>query len=685
MTLNFDKLRLAVLSRTALLIGWLTGAWLVLVVTPSIALSVELEVMSFNIRFDKGTDGINNWNAKSNPRKQRVFSVIHSHAPDILGVQEALDNQVADLRKALPKYGFIGKKQDNNTIRGEFSGIFYRTDRFVVVESDTFWLSETPDVPGSYYSEASGATSIRTATWAKLKDLKTARSYFVLNTHWYSNSRKSRRKSAALVRCRVEKHAGDLPLIVLGDLNANEQDAAFRTLCGNSISLPFRLLDSYRMSHPKRQSPIRQGDEGTFHSFKGQSTGRRVDYVLHCEAFRTTEATIEHANFDGAYPSDHYPVTATLHVENDDDQGIGTISPIGETTLSPHGRDSVDDPAIWIDPNSPANSFIIGADKSSRGRLELYNIVKACGSVDGSRFATVGCGKLNNVDLRYGFRLGTSKIDVVVASNRTTNGLSMFRVDPSKRTLVEITGSTDMNVEPYGLSLYQSRDALYAFVSECRGPRVRQFKLSDDGTGRIDATLVRTIRMDGVVEGLVADDKNGVLYVAEEDSGIFRFDAEPISDAMTKRDGIVIDLVGKGRLKADVEGLALFNDGNGGGYLIASSQGDSTFVVYRRRGCNDFVTRFAVGDNIALGVGGAELTDGIEVTNIALGPAFPQGLLVVMHDNRGKEGDNLKLIPWKQIEALIGAGLAGNVLSPRRLTQSLTKDDTVNREDAESE
>ena len=266
--------------------------------------------MSFNLRadfnFGASSGEANAWISTSgNHRRDLVTTVINASGPDILGVQEAFNNQVIDLQNALPSYGFYGVGRNNGAAAGEYSGIFFRNNRFTQTNQGTFWLSLTPDVPSVY----TGAT-FRIASWVILKDNQAGgQEYFALNSHWAQGfeGTAAREYSAGLVRDRVSLLADDRPLVVMGDLNAFDFQPAYLDLLGQSDPGGFQLQDSYREISPD-QGP----DERTNHGFLGHTEGQRIDYILHSNDFHTEATEIVHTSFDGFYPSDHYPITSTL-------------------------------------------------------------------------------------------------------------------------------------------------------------------------------------------------------------------------------------------------------------------------------------------------------------------------------------------------------------------------------------
>jgi endonuclease/exonuclease/phosphatase family metal-dependent hydrolase len=280
--------------------------------TPA-AEAVELRIMSFNVRYSRG--GLdeekteNNWTDPEYPRRDRAIRVIRDEMPDVLGVQEAREPQIVDLREALPEYEFYGIGRDDGKTSGEYAGIFYRKDRFTSADAGTFWLSDTPTKPGTSFYKMPGAVP-RLASWLRLRDKQSGQEIFVLNTHWDHISGPARRKSATLIRQRLAELNNGVPAIVMGDLNTPEESAPLRELLGAGSSQDRPLVDSYRKIHPQRSNA-----ESTFNHWKGTTEGSRIDFILHTDEFTPTQASIVRTSYEGRWPSDHYPVTATLQLE----------------------------------------------------------------------------------------------------------------------------------------------------------------------------------------------------------------------------------------------------------------------------------------------------------------------------------------------------------------------------------
>lgn len=284
--------------------------WCVRAASPS----VELKVMSFNVFGGTGLGtvfGAGSWyNAldPDNGRRHMVVDVINRFGPDILGLQETSFAQTQELDEFLGIYDWYGLGRDDGVEAGEYAAIFYRADRFDLLDQGTFWLSPTPDVPGTVFA---GAGSIRAASWVKLFDRQSYQSYFVLNTHLDNVSSSANQQSATLIRNMFGLLAEGLPILVTGDFNELETSTTVRRLMGLSPVASPRLHDSYR-----EVFPVRTNNERTYHFdvFTGTSTGSRIDYVLHSGEFEAINASIIRRNYGGIYPSDHFPVTATFRV-----------------------------------------------------------------------------------------------------------------------------------------------------------------------------------------------------------------------------------------------------------------------------------------------------------------------------------------------------------------------------------
>jgi len=314
-----------------------------------------------------------------------------------------------------------------------------------------------------------------------------------------------------------------------------------------------------------------------------------------------------------------------------------SVSPTGETEPMLPGAEypsPADDPALWINTAEPSASRIFGTDKD-RG-LAVYDLA-------GSEVQFLADGKMNNVDVRYNFILGSELVALVAAGNRTNNSIAVYKVDNMAGSLSNVAagGGISAGIEVYGSCMFTcpvSRKT-YVFVNSKLG-EVEQWELFDNGNALVSGIMVRSFDVGTQTEGCVADDEYGVLYIGEEDVGIWRYGADP-SAGVTRT---LVDTTGaSGHLTTDVEGLSIYYASNGTGYLAASSQSSSEYVLYQREGDNRYVGTFnIVAGN---GIAGTSGSDGIDVTNVDLGPAFPEGVFVAHDDIE----INFKLVPWQSI------------------------------------
>ncbi|MGH1392437.1 MAG: phytase [Trichormus sp.] len=337
-----------------------------------------------------------------------------------------------------------------------------------------------------------------------------------------------------------------------------------------------------------------------------------------------------------------------------------------------------DDPAIYVNASDPSASLVLTVAKNAGVRV--YDL-------SGNLLQTINPGDIryNNIDLQYGFKLGGETIDIAVASDRNNDKLVFFKINPNPTTpgeyLQDITDSSigtlfqNAPFEPpyssdersaYGVALYRSpvSNDYYVFVNRRETGDIAQFRLIDQGNGKIGAERVRefTIPTDAGIdpqtEGMVADQELGYLYIGQENVGIWKFDAEPNGQNTGKLIDKIKDLGGS-NLTDDVEGLTIYYGKDGTGYLLVSSQGDNTFAVYSREGNNEYLGRFAVGNNGS--IDSVQESDGADVVNVPLGANFPFGLFVTQDGSndpaRLVEDDgelenvntNFKFIPWENI------------------------------------
>ena len=389
------------------------------------------------------------------------------------------------------------------------------------------------------------------------------------------------------------------------------------------------------------------------------------------------------------------------------------VLPTVETPLTQDDSEAItplrgdsDDPAIWINPANAEDSRVIATLKD--GGLVVFDLAGTVVQtilpdvVAGSDDEAFGSIRYNNVDLLYGVEIptrsatGALKVDLAIASDRENDTLAIFSIRETSE-LSDITlpliggindpdfsifGVDDGEATAYGLATYKSpvNGKAYVFVTQADGNKVAQLELIPNASGGaedflpganpvadipyIEARVVRTIELpvptgdveDSQSEGIVVDQEKGLLYVALEDEvGILRFSAEPTGG----NDYQVIQPVGADYLVPDIEGLSIYYGPGGSGYLIANSQGDSSYAVFSREGTNEYLGSFVVGDNG--GIDQVNESDGLDIINVALGSAFPNGLVVlqdgandpqnVAEDDEELENNstNFKFVPWESV------------------------------------
>jgi 3-phytase len=325
---------------------------------------------------------------------------------------------------------------------------------------------------------------------------------------------------------------------------------------------------------------------------------------------------------------------------------LALVKPTMETQPVKGGGDAADDPAIFVHPTDPARSVIVATDK--KAGLYVYDLA-------GKPLQFLPDGKMNNVDLRGGFKLGGKATTLVAASDRTHKSIALYTLDPDTRMLtnvadgVQATGLSD----PYGLCMYKGRKgATYVFISDPDGG-VRQWKLVATQAGKVRAEKVRDLKFDTQTEGCVADDEAGALYVAEEDVALWKLGAEPTAGQAKTA---VVRIKDNPALKDDLEGVGLYAQPGGKGYLVVSSQGNNSYALFRRQGDNAYVGSFAAVADGAAGIDGISETDGLDVTSASLGAGLENGAFVAQ-DGRNvspPENQNFKLVPWSAIAAKLG-------------------------------
>lgn len=307
-------------------------------------------------------------------------------------------------------------------------------------------------------------------------------------------------------------------------------------------------------------------------------------------------------------------------------------------------KGDADDPAIWIHPTTPAQSVVIGTDKETNGGLYVWDMT-------GKQIQYIALSRPNNVDVRYGLRVGGQLIDIAVTNSRSNpKQLKVYKINPNDGTLTDVTtGSGILTPElddPYGVCLYQrpSDGAMFVIESTQSGAKsnLHQYRLTDDGNGKVKGTYVRTFGNNTIrkyVEGLVADDELGYVYASDETYAIRKFEADP---ARGNDDQITAFGFDDG-ITGDREGLAIYKCPNGLGYLLVSNQSGTDVKVYRREGDAGDPHKHTLLTTIK--TNGSSSTDGLDVTNRPAAEPFSKGFLVTHH----APGKQFKLYSWEEI------------------------------------
>jgi endonuclease/exonuclease/phosphatase family metal-dependent hydrolase len=259
-------------------------------------------VMTYNIRYDDPRAGALAWSS----RREMVASMIRFHHADLVGVQEALANQLADLERMLPGFVAFGVGRDDGARKGEFSAILYNKARFEFLSGSTFWLSETPSVAGS---KGWDAAFPRIVTWAKFKEKATGQTFFHFNTHFDHMGERARVESARLLLQSIDRIAGRVaPFIVTGDFNFNETTDGYRILAGKETRENPRALRDARYHSLQGH----HGPTSTFNNFKALVPDMKIDYIFTSREFKVLQHGVLPDTWNERFPSDHFPVLAEV-------------------------------------------------------------------------------------------------------------------------------------------------------------------------------------------------------------------------------------------------------------------------------------------------------------------------------------------------------------------------------------
>ena len=258
-------------------------------------LSQTVKVMTYNLRYDNPDDGLNSWDS----RKVLIANQVSRIAPDFLGTQEGLNNQVRYLSETLKNYSFVGVGREDGVEKGEYAAIFYRSDRYKVIKSSTFWLSATPDV----HSVGWDAALERICTYGLFQNIKTGKRCWIFNTHLDHIGKIARKESAKLILERINQlNVDNYPVILTGDFNSEETDEPI-------VVIKAKLFDTFYNQRGSKRTP-----KPTFNGFNlNEPAKERIDYIFINQSKAKVKSHITLNDLvDNRYPSDHFPVVSVI-------------------------------------------------------------------------------------------------------------------------------------------------------------------------------------------------------------------------------------------------------------------------------------------------------------------------------------------------------------------------------------
>jgi len=256
-----------------------------------------MNIITYNIRYNTPSDKENAWPN----RRAEVMNLLKRHNADIFSVQEALYDQIMDLKDGMSGFEYVGVGRDDGNINGEFSAIYYNSNRYTLIENGTFWLSETPQIPSKSWDAALN----RICTWARLKEKETRKTFYIFNTHFDHIGVKARKESALLILKKIDEISGRKdPVILNGDFNLKPEEKPL-------VLIRQRLKDSRQISLTIPQGPV-----GTFNDFDFASKlENRIDYIFVNKMVDVRKYTVLTDSKNNRYPSDHLPVLVEIQLK----------------------------------------------------------------------------------------------------------------------------------------------------------------------------------------------------------------------------------------------------------------------------------------------------------------------------------------------------------------------------------
>lgn len=271
--------------------------FIILIFASNIIMAQQINIISYNIRFNNASDGVNAWPNRSS----QVAALLSFHQADIFGLQEALIGQIEDIQAQMPQMKWVGVGRDDGEKAGEFSPLFYNSEKFTALKSGGFWLSETPEKPGLGWDAACN----RVCSWLLLKENKSKKKFMVFNTHFDHMGVKARTESAKLILRKIKAlNPSGFPVILTGDFNLTPEQE------------PISVITSELRDSRSITKQVAYGPTGTFNGFKFDSPLKdRIDYVFVSNSIEVKRYGVLTDSKDLRYPSDHLPVFVNLELK----------------------------------------------------------------------------------------------------------------------------------------------------------------------------------------------------------------------------------------------------------------------------------------------------------------------------------------------------------------------------------
>ncbi len=271
-----------------------------LILLPILFLNLQAQnfkVATYNVRLYNKSDEGNLWEE----RKAALTSLIRYHDWDVFGTQEGFAHQLNDITDILPEYNRYGKGRDDGKEKGEHSAVYFKKDKFQLLDSGDFWLSETPEKPGLGWD---ATCCNRICSWVFLKDKKSKKQFYFFSVHYDHQGKIARRESSKLMLAKIKEIAKNMPVILVGDFNADRDSEPYKILATSTS-----IRDSYNeVTHPYENNT-------SFNNFGKSVAGNNViDHIFITRQWKASKWGILTDTYHGKYPSDHFPVEAVLEI-----------------------------------------------------------------------------------------------------------------------------------------------------------------------------------------------------------------------------------------------------------------------------------------------------------------------------------------------------------------------------------